>query len=240
MKKIVLFCVMLSYITFGYAQLASDSVFCNRVYIAQANGKQDVLFIRALQWATESNALLVKNLTTKDKESGTILGDIVFSLPESYLVNGYLKETIKANIKIECRDNKYRLSLSNFVYTSKPNLSGTPRDLSTGTLELAQKQFEMVTDLAKSQFDNSTTWDMEKMPILYKYYNDKLIEYQSEFSKLQQAEKKKKKDIEFDKYEVDKNKKYVDFIGNIINGTNKQVELIKSDINNKINILDDF
>jgi len=231
---------MLSYITFGYAQIASDSVFCNRIYINQSKMKQDALFIRALQWCTESNTLFIKNITTKDKESGTILGNILFSLPESYLINGYLKETIKANIKIDCRDNKYRISLSNFVYSSRPNMPGSPADLSTETLELAKSQFEIVSNLSKSQFNNDITWDIGKMPILYKYYNAKLIEYQSELSKLQQAEKKKKKDIEFDKYEVDENKKYVDFIGNIINGTNKQIELIKSDIDKKINISDDF
>lgn len=240
MKKIVLFCVMLSYITFGYAQITSDSVFCNRIYITQSKMKQDALFIRALQWCTESNTLFIKNITTQDKESGTILGNILFSLPESYMVNGYLKETIKANIKIDCRDNKYRISLSNFTYSSKPNIPGSPTDLSTETLELAKSQFEIISNLSRSQFNNSITWNIEKMPVLYKYYNDKLIEYQSELSKLQQAEKKKKKDIELATYEVDEYKKYMDFIGNIINGTNKQVELIKSDIDKKINISDDF
>lgn len=115
-----------------------------------------------------------------------------------------------------------------------------PRNLSVETLSLAKSQLEIVEDLSNYEFDNSTSWDMTKIPILYSQYKEILEKNKSDYNKLQQEPKKKKKDIEFAQYRIDKSQKYVTFLGNIIKSVNNEIKSIQTDIQNKMNNSDDF
>ena len=196
------------------AQEATNNGFKTE-YINEVNVSKEVLYTRLLLWFSSSQNDVKKECTLQSKESGTLVGKIEFPLPVRFEVNDYLKETVRCNLKIDCRENKYRLTFTDAEYISKQNLQSNPKYMSTESIKIAKKQFEAVVDISKSLFNNSTTWQLN------------ILEKERDYHT---------KNLRSDKT----NENSFFLINHIVTETYKKLYEIKQRINENVTIVDDF
>lgn len=209
MKKVLL----LFFISLGiiplYAQEIVSTLFKTEI-IKEISGSKATIYSNACLWFTTTDGTIKKDVTFQDKESGIIQGSIEFDISSG----NYIKAKEKCNLRIDCKDNKYRLTFTELNYSSRPNVQDLD-NMSSKSLELAIKENEAVVEISKKLFNNSTTWNV---PLL-------------EVNLLGQEQKG---------YKIFKTKESVDLARKIINNSKQRINEISKQIEKAISSSSDF
>lgn len=67
------------------------------------------------------------------------------------------------NVKIDCRENKYRIIFSNFTSSVQPDRNVETEYLPTSSLESMIEELEMITKLSEYDFKKETSWGYDNI-----------------------------------------------------------------------------
>ena len=125
MKRLINYIILISISLFAFYGCAgsmtplSDEAELQKV-IEVNNVSQDEIFIKSMEWFSRTFKESKSVIDYEDKEAGKIIGNGAVSHTYAMIVGGY----VLFSVKIEAKDNRSRITLSNFrakvVGTSGP------------------------------------------------------------------------------------------------------------------------
>lgn len=239
MKKILLY-VMVLFSIVTNAQNIPDYIGVEDEYITNVESSKGSLFIKAMAWASINDPNRIVNVKTDDKESGTIIVTITKKLPKKDSVCVYSDVISEMNAKIDCRDNKYRISFSNFTANVLADRSVNTDYLTTSQLELMIKELEMIARLSETMFNEKTLWGFDGIVKSIQHYQDVIDNFKVEISNFDNSTKKGKKEISKREKWIFANQKYIKYLDYILNGFGGVVSDAVESLSKSMNTTDDF
>lgn len=234
MKKIF---ILLATLIFVFVANAQEIVPLEK--IVENNIPKSKIFVNAINWCTKNNVDLKKDIELKNEETGGIVCNTYSFLQKTNnSKTNYLSFSSKFNLKIDCRDKKYRLVLIN------PIVKVTPSDvdmssMSTKSLFLYQDELKAVLRISQEYFNELIEWDYQKVISIHQEKKLFVDETNRKIAELQ-TDKKNKKEIKKLEYELEKFGLEVNVLSEIIQRMSTMIDYIYSDFDKSINTNDDF
>lgn len=185
-------------------------------YVSEQKATKNAFFINASTWANRIEPGKKISVEMEDKESGTLILKATCRLSSKVSgMNQYSNVDVSMNIKIDCRENKYRATYSNFAAKMSPDRTISAQYLSTSSLKAMIDELERIEDLATYDFKRQTSWSYDAIVDVRNKYLDKVNVYKAQAQQVDTTNRKGKKEVErLNKWAKDesKNIKYLDFI----------------------------
>ena len=163
MKRLINYIILISISLFAFYGCAgsmtplSDEAELQKV-IEVNNVSQDEIFIKSMEWFSRTFKESKSVIDYEDKEAGKIIGNGAVSHIYAMIIGGY----VLFSVKIEAKDNKSRITLSNFrakiVGTSGPPVTRaimqSEYDSAVPKLEALMDEYEKYIQSASKSDDN--------------------------------------------------------------------------------------
>jgi len=164
MKKIInilIFTTISSFIFYGCAgslTAVTNNTELNKV-VEVENMSKDEIFVKSMEWFSRTFKESKSVIDYQDKEAGKIIGNGAITHFFNLIVNGQ----VKFSVKIEAKENRSRITLSNFsskiIGTSGPAVDGA---LMQGEYNKALPKLEVLMDeyatYLKSASSSNDNW----------------------------------------------------------------------------------
>lgn len=241
MKRILATLCLIALITGkSLAQNTYSEIGVKTEYITEIKGSKDYLFLNAQQWVSTNTTEWNSSTDTSDKESGTTILKVSSYLSKKNGVNSYSKIKVSMNVKIDCRENKYRITFSNFTSSVQPDRNVETEYLSTSSLESMIEELEMITKLSEYDFKKETSWDYDNIIRVREKYIRQNKEYKEEILTFDRNSKKGKKEIKYRDKWIKENEIIISYLDYILKGFGDKITEINSSISKVMNVSDDF
>ena len=222
------------------AQNIPDYIGVEDEYITNVESSKGSLFIKAMAWASINDPNRIVKVKTDDKESGTIIVTITKILPKMDSICIYSEVIVQMNAKIDCRDNKYRISFSNFTANVSADRSVNTDYLTTSQLDLMIKELEMIARLSETRFNEKTLWGFDGIVSSIQHYEGVIENYKAEISDFDNSTKKGKKEISKREKWISANQEYLSYFDYILKGFGNTVTDAVKSLSKSMNTTDDF
>lgn len=243
MKKTFLMLFLIALITGVNAQNSislEDLISVKTEEIFAVNATKASLWNNAITWANGISTDIEKSVDLEDKENGTIILKIASYLPNEDGINEFSKIKTMMNLKIDCKDNKYRLIFSNFTSSVEADRSKDVRYLPTSQLEKMVSELELVTDLSSYQFNSEVIWSFDNIIKAIDVYSERNKKHKSIIDSEDSNSRKGKKEISSRERYINENNKYINYLNFILKGFGLTINEVRKDINEMMQINDDF
>lgn len=224
----------------SFAQETYSEIGTQTEYITEVKSQKTSLFLNAQTWANTNTTERGVNIETTDKESGTLILKVTSKLPTESGINSYTIIKVQMNVKIDCRDNKYRIRYSNFTSTVQPDRTINTEYLSTSSLEKMINELEVVEKLASTSFDNEIFWGYDKIISAINKYSDENKNYENEIASFDAESKKGKKEIKWRNSWIADNNSYINYLKYILKGFGTTIKNVQESLSTAMNVSDDF
>lgn len=239
-KKLAMLCLIALITGNSFAQNTYSEIGVKTEYITEVKGSKDYLFLNAQQWASTNTTEWNSSIDTSDKKSGTTILKVSSYLSSQNGVNNYSKIRVNMNVKIDCRENKYRIIFSNFTSNVRPDRNVSTEYLSTSSLESMIEELEMITKLSEYDFDKETSWSYDNIIKVREKYILQNKEYKEEILTFDSNSRKGKKEIKYRDECIKENEIIISYLDYILKGFGDKVTEINNSISKVMNVSDDF
>ena len=240
MKKIItMICLVMMATCLMKGQDVSEEIGTKTEYINEVQSGKASLFLNAQTWATSNTTDRKVTIEASDKEAGTIILKVSEQLPRTSGINTYSIIKVQMNVRIDCRDNKYRVSFYNFTSTVQPDNTVESEFLSTKNLQNQIKELEMVTRLSEKDFGKEMYWGLEKMISAREKYKSQNERYKEQIGTFDSSTKKGQKEIQYRKDWISENDEYVNYLNYILKGFGGGVTNVYNSLSKAMNVSDD-
>lgn len=222
------------------AQDISSEIGSETEFVTEVSSSKNSLFLNAQTWASGNSTERGVEIETVDKETGTVILKVSTKLPRKEGINSYSIIYVQMNVKIDCRDNKYRVTFSNFTSSVSADRSIEQNYLSTSSLQEMIKELKLVTRLAETRFDKEVFWGLEKILEAKEYYQKQNVDYREAIASFDATSKKGKKEIKWRESWIEENDGYINYLSYILHGFGNTVREIHQSLSKSMNVSDDF
>ena len=222
------------------AQYAYSELNVKTEYITDVQNSRDALFINAQTWANANTTKRITSIETSDKGTGTLILKTSSQLPSTKGINYYSKINVQMNVKIDCRDNKYRISYSNFTSTVQSDETIDFQYLGISSLREMQKELETPIRLATDDFGKEVYWGYDQIIAVKQKYLEQNQKFKNEITTFEASCKKKKKEINLNNKRIAKNEMYINYLDYILRGFEHTITDLQKSIDKAMNICDGF
>lgn len=236
----LLFAVLLVVAHSANAQISYPEITVPTSYIDTVAATQNALYLNAQRWITSKSNKSSIELETEDKESGMVLARVESILPTKSEVNSYTIIKVQMNVKVDCRDNKYRVSFSDFTSTIQVDRSIDVRYMGVSSLEKMTTELEIVEEIARKIDTEKLYWTYDDIVNIKKQYINRNEDYAKEIAELESGPKKKKKDIKWRHEWIEENNQKIALLDYILNGFASVITETEKSLSNAMSIKDDF
>lgn len=240
MRTLLMLCLIALITGNSFAQNTYSEIGTKTEYITEVKGSKDYLFLNAQQWASTNTTEWDSSIDTSDKESGTTILKVSSYLSKKNGVNSYSKIRVNMNVKIDCRENRYRIIFSNFTSSVQPDRNVETEYLSTSSLENMIEELEMIAKLSEYDFKKETSWGYDNIIRVREKYISQNKEYKEKILTFDSNSKKGKKEIKYREKWIKENEIIISYLDYILKGFGDKVTEINSSINKVMNVSDDF
>lgn len=240
MKKFLLGLCLLALSTgIAVAQSSYSELSVQTEYITEVKSSRDALFINAQTWANANTTERNVSVETSDKGTGTLILKVSSKLPRKEGINDYSVINVQMNVKIDCRDGKYRVTYSNFTSTVQPDRTIDVQYLGTSSLQSMIEELEAVEKLATG-FGKEVYWGYDKIVAAKHKYLEQNKRYKDEIAALDANSKKGKKEIKWNNRWIEENNVYINYLDYILKGFESAITDFQTSISKAMNVSDDF
>lgn len=221
------------------AQIKYSELNVDTEYITEVNNSKNSLFLNAQTWANANTKEREVSVETSDKETGTLILKTSSKLPSKKGINSYSIIKVQMNVKIDCRDNKYRITYSNFTSTVQPDRTIDVNYLGTSSLEEMIKELETIKWLA-SDLSKEVFWSYDQIVATRQKYLERNQKYKDEIATLDANSRKGKKEIKLKNKWIADNEMYINYLEYILKGFELAITNLQKSIGESMNVSDDF
>lgn len=243
MKRTLLTLISIAFTVISIAQTKdySEVIGAKTESITEVNSTKNSLWANTQTWANSVSTEYFKKVETADKENGTMILKVESYLPSGvYRVNEFSKIKVMMNIKIDCRDNKYRAIFSNFTSIIEPDRTVEVKNLTATQLTNMTNELERIVELSSRDFGKETIWSIDNIISAKNIYLQRNRDHKAAIEKQDGESKKGKKEVENMKSWIAGNNETIAFFDFILKGFGKKTDEIKKNINNSMNVSDNF
>lgn len=211
--------------------------------IKNGNLTQEEYFSNLKAWSSSTINGYRWAVDSEDKESREMVIEVKAEIPLNLVCieAKQMKPIIRFKVKIDCRDNKYRATITSLIYQSEMVNLVPMGDLSTSILYKVRDELKLIVDLSTIYFGSSVEWVIGDP-----YYSAieslklKKEDYLNEKGALNIEIKKERKKIETIEYSIEKMDKKIELLSNIVSGGDKVIKEFLSYLDKSISVKDDF
>ena len=208
--------------------------------VVETNNTKQMLYSNALSWATSNDATCDKKIQVQDSDNGRIVVSVKLNnnKPAQSLTK-YLTYKFTFTVNVDCKDGKYRRTISSPSVLVNPDKNIEVRYLSTSNLEAAVAEMESAERISTASFQQILEWDISKVAELEAANTAKINDLETQISNLgdSKKEKKEKKRIE---YAIEKVKKENTILKEALNRWDNEVKRFSSEIDKTMSHNNDF
>jgi hypothetical protein len=242
MRTFLMLCLVALITGSAYAQKdLSDVIGAKTEKITEVNSSRNSLWINAHTWANAVSTQFEKRIDTEDKESGTMILTIEANIPTEAGMNEYSKIKATMNLKIDCRENKYRSVFSNFTASISPDRNVNVDYLTEKQLDGMVQELNRVAQLSEKHFNQKMLWGIDDILSVKDNRIKQVNDYEQEITMLDAESKKGKKEINKRQVWIKLiNEREIAYLDCILTGFGKIVSTLQEDIDKNMNVSDDF
>lgn len=242
MKRFAIsFFALLPFLVFAQVNDHSDIIKIKGETVTDIKSTKNALWQNAQTWSDALSTEYNKKVDTKDKENGTIILKIETYLQSNVVgMTEFSKIKVMMNLKIDCRDNKYRTIFSNFTSIIDLDRNANINNLDEYQLRKMVVELERIAYLSKQDFNEEVIWDIDKVLSAKNKYILSNKEHQSVISQQDEATKKGLKEVKIRNLWIEGNNQKIAFLDFILTGFAMKIDKIKAEINKSMGVKDDF
>lgn len=243
MKKIALILLTLAFSSIAIAQTGEFSTIIGTETesITDIGKNKNNLWSNAQAWANSVSTEYQKKIVSEDKDNGTMILTVETYLPGGTAgMNEYSKVKAIMNLKIDCREKKYRTIFSNFASAIGVDRTVETKLLSSTQLNSMIKELQRVEDLSVRDFKKETIWGIENILSAKSSCFLRIKEHQSVIDSQDKESKSGKKEVNKRTAWIAANNETIAFLDFILLGIGKKVNEINENINKSMMISDNF
>ncbi|WP_316819256.1 DUF4468 domain-containing protein [Pedobacter nyackensis] len=243
MKKsiLTLLTISLSICAFAQENDYSGAIGTKTESVTESNNNKNSLWSSATAWANSVSTDYQKKILSEDKDNGTIILKVESYLPSGTAgINEYSKIKVIMNVKIDCRDKKYRTILSNFTSAIGIDRSVEVNNLPATQLESMMKELQCIKDLSVRDFKNEAAWNIDNILSAKNKYLARVKDDQEAISLQDVGSKSGAKEVKKRTAWIAANNETISFLDFILKGFGKKTDEINASLNKSMKISDDF
>lgn len=243
MKKYVSTLLLTILYSIGFAQTSdySNVIGSKTESIIEIDKNKNNLWLNAQSWANAVSTEYQKKIVSEDKDNGTMILTIETYFPGGTIgMNEYSKVKAIMNLKIDCREKKYRTMFSNFASAIGVDRTIETKFLSSTQLNTMIKELQRVEDLSVRDFQKETIWNIENILSAKSSCLSRIKEHQSVIDSQEKESKAGKKEITKRTAWIAANNETISFLDFILIGIGKKVNEINENITKSMKVSDNF
>lgn len=240
MKKLLFFICIFSISSYTKGQDINKEIGSQTEFVETVQNSKSSLFLKAITWASTNTTEMDVKIKNSDKEIGTLLLTVTKRIPKKEGINEYSFIDVSMNVKIDCRDNKFRVMFSNFISKTLINTDADLRYLPSNTLQKMLKELEKVQWLGEMRFDNSLIWECEKIIEVKDLYENRNSRKRTDISQIDATTKKGEREIKKIRESIEENDKYIGHLTYILKSIGVTVKDVYYSIHKELITPDDF
>lgn len=240
MKKILLLTL---FIALFVNVSASDLKSLNKEIIEEGNLSKKEYWINLKSWISSNYARYDRVVDMEDAEAGTLVLKTTTSIPVKsvLLYNNQGDFLLDFSVKIDCRDNKFRITVTDVCESFKVAKGIDYSLYSSESLTKISSELELIVHMSKEYFDGEAKWHIDEN---FCKVHDEIAEtvnmFKNSLSELDQKNRNQKKEYNATKIALSMYERQYDLISDIYDLSNTSVNEFIDNLISKMNIKDDF